>query len=227
VSGVEGADHLQEKLGKLLGHSHLREDSAKLIVGQLDILKVRLADRLADRRGDFGISQVPVSMQLAGLFAGGGMQEGVGNGGADVAGRDHRKFQIRTERRGDYAHLADCASLGKRVLHEISGAQVEHVGRTDRIKLLFEIVKAEHGPGSGGFIGSDAAECDDILDRRVLDRGRNGVTDAVRIAQRIIAGWVGWNHDVGRVCLAEGLGEGFRVGDIGDECLGALGCENL
>ena len=41
----------------------------------------------------------------------------------------------------------------------------------------------------------------------------------LRVAERIIAGDIGWNHDVGRIRLLEGFGESPGVGDIGDERL--------
>src|SRR5438270_7178658 len=68
-SGIECAGHFQKQLGKLLGHSHLNQGAASLIVGQVNVRKVRLADRGANRGSDFGIGEVALSQQFTGLFA--------------------------------------------------------------------------------------------------------------------------------------------------------------
>ena len=58
-------------------------------------------------------------------------------------------------------------------------------------------------------------------------RGGDGVAGAILKSAEVVAGRVGWNHDVGGICLVEGFGEGGRVGDIGDEYLRAFGRERL
>ena len=136
---------------------------------------------------------------------------------------------FRSGRRGvgDGAHLADRVHLGKRVFHEVAGAQVEHIRADDLVELLFEIVKADYGAGAAGLVGSDAAECNHILGPRILHRGRDRVAHTIRIAERIGAGGIGWNHDVGRIGLVEGFGESPGVGDIGDERLRTFRRERL
>ena len=125
------------------------------------------------------------------------------------------------------AHLADRIHLRKRIFHEVAGAQVEHIRAADLVELLFEMMKAEHGAGSARFVGSDAAECDHILGSRILHGGGDRVADPIRIAERVVAGGIGWNHYVGRVGLVEGLGESPGVGDIGDERLRTFRRERL
>ena len=104
---------------------------------------------------------------------------------------------------------------------------MEHIRAADLVELLFEIVKADYGAGSAGFIGSNAAECDDIFDARILYCGRDGVADLVRITERVFAGGVRGNHDIGGVGLVEGFGESLGIGDICDERLSTLRGEGL
>ena len=77
-------------------------------------------------------------------------------------------------------------------------------------------MEADYGAGAGGLVGSDAAERDNIPDSGILRGGGDGVADSLRIRESVVAGGVGWNHDVGGVRVLKGLGEGSRVGDIGD-----------
>ena len=88
-------------------------------------------------------------------------------------------------------------------------------------------MKTEYGPGPAGLIGSDAAEYNHIFDSRVFHSGRDAVGDVFLITLGIVGGDVGWNHDVGGICLLQGLGEGRSVGDIADKCLRTLRCERL
>src|ERR1017187_5098875 len=85
----------------------------------------------------------------------------------------------------------------KRIFHEVGCAKVEHVRANDLVELLFEIVQAEHGAGAAVFIGSDAAQRNYILGPRILHGGGNRVAYAIGIAERVVAGGIGWNHDVG------------------------------
>jgi hypothetical protein len=117
--------------------------------------------------------------------------------------------------------------LGERILHEVGCAKVKDIRANDLVEFLFEIVKAEHGPGSAGFVGSDAAERNHILGRCILHGGRDRVAYAIRIAERIGAGRIGWNHHVSRVCLVEGISESPGVSDVGDERLRAFRRERL
>jgi hypothetical protein len=81
--------------------------------------------------------------------------------------------------------------LRQRVLHEIAGAQVEYVRTVDLVEFLFEIVKADHGAGSAGFVGSETAERNNILDSRVFYCRRDRVADAVLKSAEVVAGcWV-------------------------------------
>src|ERR1700756_4969045 len=63
VSGVERAGHLQQKPGKLFGHSHLHQDTPKLIVRRLNVFEVRLADGPANDRCDFGVGEIAWAQQ--------------------------------------------------------------------------------------------------------------------------------------------------------------------
>ena len=77
----------------MLGHSHLNQDSPKLIVGRLNVFEIRLADRLANNRRDFGVAEIALSQQFPGLLAlEVGVQERVRRCGSDVASGDHGKF---------------------------------------------------------------------------------------------------------------------------------------
>src|ERR1019366_117554 len=71
------------------------------------------------------------------------------------------------------------------------------------------------------------AERNNVLDSGVLHRGGDGVADAILKSANVIAGSVGWNHDVGGVGLVEGFGEGGRVGDVAGENLRVFGREKL
>ncbi len=77
------------------------------------------------------------------------------------------------------------------------------------------------------LIGSDAAECDDILDPRISNGGRNLVANPARITERVVAGGVGWNHYIGRIGLVEGFGESVGIADVRDEGLSTLRRERL
>jgi len=59
------------------------------------------------------------------------------------------------------------------------------------------VVEADDGAGAGGFVGSDAAERNNIFDAGVSDGGRDGVAGTILITESIVAGSVGRNHDVG------------------------------
>jgi hypothetical protein len=226
--GVEGARHLHEQPGKLIGHSHLHQDGPKLIVGHLYVFEVGFPDCLADSCGDFGVGVVALSQQFVGLFAAEGwVQEIVGGCVSDVAGRDHGKLQMCTDRSGHRPHLADRVHLGKRVFHEVSGAQVKNIRAIDLVEFFFKIVKPEDGAGSAGQFRSNAAERNHVSCLRILYRRGDRVAHSIRIAERVSAGGIGWNQDVGGFCLMEGFGEGVGVGNIGDECLRTFGSERL
>ena len=122
-----------------------------MILGHMHELEVWFAERLPDNRRDFGVGEVALSQQFAGLVAvDGWVQESLGRRGCDVASGDHGKFQIRTERGADGAHLADRVHLRERVFHEVAGAQVKHIRAADLVEFLFEIVKAQDGAGAAG-----------------------------------------------------------------------------
>ena len=89
------------------------------------------------------------------------------------------------------------------------------------------MVKAKDGAGSAGFVGSDAAECNDVLGPCFLHCSGDRVAYPIRISKRVGAGGIGWNHDVGGVGLLKGLGESAGVGEIGDESLRTFRCESL
>ncbi len=123
--------------------------------------------------------------------------------------------------------IADGADLRKRVFHEVACAQEENIRAVNLVELLFEIMKPEDGSGPAGFVGSNAAERDYIFGARILHGGRNRVADTIRVPERVIAGDIRRNHDVGRVCLLQGFGESPGVGDVGDEGLRTFRCERL
>src|ERR1700728_5065814 len=104
---------------------------------------------------------------------------------------------------------------------------MEHICAADLVELLCEGVQADYGTGSARLIGSDAAECDHILNPRILYSGRDRIADPVRITERVVARRVGGNHYVGRIGLVEGFGERLGIGDVREEQLPTFGGERL
>jgi hypothetical protein len=104
---------------------------------------------------------------------------------------------------------------------------MKHVRAADLVEFFFEMMKAKYGTGSAGFVGSDAAKRNYVLDPRLFDGAGDCVAYPIRVAKRIIAGRIRWNHHVSRVRLVEGFGERPGVSDIGDKSLGALRCKSF
>src|ERR1700677_633374 len=94
------------------------------------------------------------------------------------------------------AQHANGTGLRQRVFHEIADAQVECVQRVDLVELLLEVVKADYGAGSAGFVGSKATERNNILNLCVLYGGGDRVVDLLLISAKVVAGVVGWNQDI-------------------------------
>src|SRR3984957_17657663 len=217
VSGVQCRGSLRKEAGEIVGHSHLDRGGANLVVGEVDILQIRFSDGCADDRGDFGVVEIALAVKLLRLLAAEGeLQESVGGRGTDVASGNHGKFEIGAKRSRGAIHGADRTGLQQSVFHKIYGAQVKDVRSIDPIQFLLEVVEADYGAGAGGLVGSDTAERDNIPDSAIFRGGGDGLADSLRIRESVVAGGVGWNHDVGGVRLLKGLGEGSRVGDIGD-----------
>ena len=74
---------------------------------------------------------------------------------------------------------------------------MEYVCGIDLVEFLLEVVEADYGARAFGFVSSDAAERNYIFDARVSYGGRDGVADTLRVSERVVAGGVGWNHDIG------------------------------
>src|SRR5580692_1124042 len=217
VSRVQCRGHLEQEAGEIVGHSHLHQGGANLIVGEVDILQTRFSDGYADDRGDFAVVEIALAVKLLRLLAPEGeLQESVGGRGTDVARGNHGKFEIGAKRAGGAIHGADRTGLRQSVFHKIYGAQVKDVRSLEPIQFLLEVVEADYGAGAGGLVGSDAAERDNVPDSGILSGGGDGVADSLRIRESVVAGGVGWNHDVGGVRVLKSFGEGSRVGDIGD-----------
>ena len=85
---------------------------------------------------------------------------------------------------------------------------MEYVGGIDVVEFLLEVVKADDGTGSVCFVGSDAAERNYILDACVFYGSRDGIADTLLVSERVGAGGIGWNHDIGRVSVVESFGDG-------------------
>ena len=228
VAGVQRGGHLEDEADKIVGHSHLHHGGPDLIVGCVNVSEIGFTDSLADDGGSFVVVEIALALQfLRGFAAEGEAQESVGGSGSDVASGDKLKFEIGANRPDGGAHHANGASLTKSVFHEVSGTQMKHVRGIDLVEFLFKIVEADYGAGAGGFVGAEAAERNNISDSGFLSGGDDGVADPLRITESVIAGGVGWNHDIGGFNLLEGLGKCRSVGDIGDENLRALRRERL
>jgi hypothetical protein len=195
----------RDQAGKVLGHSHLHHRGSNLIVGRLDVSKIGFADGLADNGGGFGVVEIALSLQLLRLLAAEGQtHESVGGCRSDVAVAIMGSFRFGLT--GPmHAEHTNGARLRQRVFHEIAGAQVEYVRTVDLVELLFEFVKADYGASSAGFVGSETAERNNILDSRISYCRRDRVADAVLKSAEVAAGIVGWNHDVGCICLVKAL----------------------
>src|SRR5512141_3136115 len=106
----------------------------------MDVFEIGRANRFANNGSDFGIREIALAEQFASLFAvDAWVQQGIGGDGSDVASGNHGQAQIRTQRSDGVSHLVNRVHLGKRVLHEVRGTQVKHVGTADLIELLFEL----------------------------------------------------------------------------------------
>src|ERR1019366_9682584 len=99
--------------------------------------------------------------------------------------------QVGTERASYAARHANGAHLRQRVLHEISGTQVENVGAIDLVELLFQVMETENRPRAAGLVGSDAAERNHVLDSGVSNGSRDRVAGALLKGAEIVAAGVG------------------------------------
>src|SRR4029077_6781991 len=96
------------------------------------------------------------------------------------------------------------------------------VRTADLVELLFEVVQADDWTGAAGQFGSDAAERDDVFRPCFVHGGGDGVAHAIRVSERIFAGEVGWNHDVGRIGPVKGFGKSAGIGDVSGEGFGTF-----
>ena len=129
VSRVQAGGHFEKQSGELVGHPCLNQRRSHLFVGQLPVLEIRLGDGLADNRGDLGVGDIALALQLLGLLAvERQIQKSIRGKGSDVAGCDQGKFEVRANWATDKAHLRNDRDLRQRVFHEVTGAQKEYVG---------------------------------------------------------------------------------------------------
>lgn len=69
VSRVQRGRHLEDQSSDWFGHSHLNHRGPDLFVGQLRVFEIRLADGLADNRGNLGVSDVALAEQFLSLLS--------------------------------------------------------------------------------------------------------------------------------------------------------------
>ena len=228
VPGVYCASHFKELSDEIFRHSHLHHRSSNLIIKCLYIAEAGFADGLPDDLRDLGVADIALSVQFLRLLpAEGKPKKSLAGDVPDVLCGNHRKLQVPADRPDDVTRHANSPYLRQGVFHEVAGAQMKHVCAGDLVQLLFETVKTDNRAGAAGFVGSDAAERDDIFDSGVFGCSRDRVADLFLIRTDIIAGEVGRDHDVSRFGVLESLAQCGNVGDIANRYFRALCRERL
>jgi len=69
VTGIQRRGHLKKQADEIVRHSHLNHGGTNLIVGRVDVSKLRLADRFADNGGGFGVVEIALALQFLRLLA--------------------------------------------------------------------------------------------------------------------------------------------------------------
>jgi hypothetical protein len=132
------------------------------------VLQIGLADGGADDGCDFKVREIALTLQIASLMTREiELQKSVEGGIAYVDAGDERDFEVRLERAGDGAHLVDRTGLSQRVLHEITGTERKRIQQLGLFEALFEEMETQYRTGLGVFVGAEAAEGDDMLNRAV------------------------------------------------------------